>query len=232
MEVEGADDIAKTASASVTELSPELQEFGELIQFMETSLQETKKWLTRTKNLKKAHLQLVRRSRKNRRGGELLRTTGGGAGGEPTANRANSGFNKPVRVSAELARVLNLTEHEPIPRVEVTKRLTQYFRDHDLQNPSNRREILLNGPKGEALRPLFPDLDPAKEPLSFFNLQRHLKRHFSPALVAGDAGGGSAVAAASAAVAVTPAVPSSSTTTAAAASSPSVKVVKRVVVKK
>lgn len=218
-----ANDSAVTGSS--TELSPELQEFGELIHFMETSLQETKKWLIRTKNLKKAHLQLVRRSRKHRRGGDLRAGAGGGGGGDTTANRANSGFNKPVRVSAELARVLNLTEHEPIPRVEVTKRLTQYFRDHDLQNPANRREILLNGPKGEALRPLFPDLDPAKEPLSFFNLQRHLKRHFSPVPVAGDA----PVEVATPAVAAP--VPSPAAAV-AAASSPSVKVVKRVVVKK
>lgn len=50
-----------------------------------------------------------------------------------------SGFNKALKPSPELAAVIGA---EPQPRTEVTKRLWAYIKEHNLQNPANKRNIL------------------------------------------------------------------------------------------
>ena len=57
-------------------------------------------------------------------------------------------------------------------RTEVTKGISAYVKQHDLQNPKNRREIVPNA----ALRKLLAV--PTSETLTFFNLQKYLKVHF------------------------------------------------------
>lgn len=48
-------------------------------------------------------------------------------------------FMKALKPSAELAAVVGV---EPLPRTEVTKRLWDYIKAENLQNPANRRNIL------------------------------------------------------------------------------------------
>ena len=48
-------------------------------------------------------------------------------------------FMKALKPSAELAAVVGA---EPLPRTEVTKRLWEYIKTHNLQNPANKRNIL------------------------------------------------------------------------------------------
>jgi chromatin remodeling complex protein RSC6 len=48
-------------------------------------------------------------------------------------------FMKALKPSAELAAVVGT---EPMPRTEVTKRLWDYIKAHNLQNPANKRNIL------------------------------------------------------------------------------------------
>lgn len=48
-------------------------------------------------------------------------------------------FMKALKPSAELAAVVG---PEPLPRTEVTKRLWDYIKAHNLQNPANKRNIL------------------------------------------------------------------------------------------
>ena len=48
-------------------------------------------------------------------------------------------FMKALKPSAELAAVVGA---EPLPRTEVTKRLWDYIKAHNLQNPANKRNIL------------------------------------------------------------------------------------------
>ena len=56
---------------------------------------------------------------------------------EPT--KKNSAFMKALRPSPELAAVIG---PEPMPRTEVTKRLWDYIKANNLQNPANKRNIL------------------------------------------------------------------------------------------
>lgn len=50
-----------------------------------------------------------------------------------------SAFMKALTPSPELAAVVG---SEPLPRTEVTKRLWDYIKAHQLQNPANKRNIL------------------------------------------------------------------------------------------
>lgn len=53
--------------------------------------------------------------------------------------KESSAFMKPVQPSDELAAIVG---KKAIPRTEVTKRLWAYIKEHDLQNPKNKREIV------------------------------------------------------------------------------------------
>jgi len=53
-------------------------------------------------------------------------------------SKPNTGFMKPVTPSAVLANVIGA---EPMPRTEVTKKIWEYIKKHDLQDPANRRMI-------------------------------------------------------------------------------------------
>ena len=52
---------------------------------------------------------------------------------------ANTGFMKPMTISAELAAVVG---NGPMPRSEVVKALWVYIKKNDLQDPSNKRNIV------------------------------------------------------------------------------------------
>jgi chromatin remodeling complex protein RSC6 len=56
-----------------------------------------------------------------------------------TPPKKSSAFMKALKPSAELAAVVGT---EPLPRTEVTKRLWDYIKAHNLQNPANKRNIL------------------------------------------------------------------------------------------
>jgi chromatin remodeling complex protein RSC6 len=53
--------------------------------------------------------------------------------------KKTSGFMKALKPSAELAAVIGA---DALPRTEVTKRLWAYIKEHNLQNPKNKRNIL------------------------------------------------------------------------------------------
>ncbi|HYD76479.1 SWIB/MDM2 domain-containing protein [Ramlibacter sp.] len=53
--------------------------------------------------------------------------------------KKNSAFMKALKPSPELAAVIG---DEALPRTEVTKRIWDYIKAHNLQNPANKRNIL------------------------------------------------------------------------------------------
>lgn len=93
--------------------------------------------------------------------------------GEKAKERAaNSGFNRPQRVSEALSKFLGLGASEGISRGEVTKRINAYVSANNLKDPENKRVILLD----EKLKSI---LDvPADKALGFTNLQTYLKPHY------------------------------------------------------
>jgi len=82
-----------------------------------------------------------------------------------------SGIVKPTPISPELSNFLGLSLGEQIARTEVTSKVISYVKEHNLQNPMNKKQILPD----EKLKEL---LQPGDTIVSFFNLQTFLKKHF------------------------------------------------------
>lgn len=98
------------------------------------------------------------------------------ADADPDAPKRPSALQKPVAISNELCKFLGFdvdTEHS---RQEVTATINAYIKTNDLQDPKNRRFILLEGSDAAArLKVLLRDPD---QPVTFFNIQRYLKPHY------------------------------------------------------
>jgi chromatin remodeling complex protein RSC6 len=94
---------------------------------------------------------------------------------DPDAPKKENALEKPVVITEELCDFLSLTRGELYSRQTITKTINKYVKDHDLQNPENRRFILLDSEPGLKLKALLRDPD---QPLTFFNIQRYLKPHY------------------------------------------------------
>ncbi|QDQ86357.1 DNA topoisomerase III [Alcaligenaceae bacterium SJ-26] len=81
--------------------------------------------------------------------------------------KPSAAFMKPLTPSATLAAVIGA---QPLPRTEVTKKIWEYIKKHDLQDPANRRNINADA----KLRPLF-----GKEQVSMFELTKIVSGHLS-----------------------------------------------------
>jgi len=60
------------------------------------------------------------------------------AAAKKPARTPNAAFMKPLTPSAALAEVVG---NKPLPRTEVTKKVWEYIKKHELQNAENRRNI-------------------------------------------------------------------------------------------
>jgi len=81
------------------------------------------------------------------------------------ARKPNAAFMKPVTPSATLAAIIG---PEAIPRTEVTKKIWDYIKKNNLQDPENRRNINAD----DKLRPLFK-----KDQVSMFELTKLVSAH-------------------------------------------------------
>lgn len=84
---------------------------------------------------------------------------------EKSGRKPNAAFMKPLTPSATLAAIIG---KEAVPRTEVTKRIWDYIKKHDLQDPANRRNINADA----KLRPLF-----GKDQVSMFELTKLVSQH-------------------------------------------------------
>jgi len=86
---------------------------------------------------------------------------------EKSPRKPNAAFMKPLTPSATLAAVIG---SNAIARTEVTKKIWDYIKQHNLQDPSNRRNINADA----KLRPLF-----GKDQVSMFELTKLVSAHLS-----------------------------------------------------
>ena len=87
-------------------------------------------------------------------------------------NRPPSGFAKPGPVSDELRAFLKLDKDELNSRTQVTRRITEYCKEHNLQKEEDKRTIHPNAALKKLLRTKKDDT------LTFFNLQKFMKVHY------------------------------------------------------
>ena len=87
-------------------------------------------------------------------------------------NAPPTGFQKPINVSDELRKFLGLAQGELIPRTQVTSKINEYCKEHNLQKQEDKRVLMPDATLSKLLR-----LKKGDE-LTFFNLQKHLKHHY------------------------------------------------------
>ena len=96
--------------------------------------------------------------------------------GERKTNAVQSGFLKPVSISDELRKFAGWDKDELHSRVDVTKFICDYIKEKDLQNPQDRRQIV---PDTKLKKILGLNGKTTDEPLHYYNIQTHIKHHFS-----------------------------------------------------
>lgn len=79
----------------------------------------------------------------------------------------NAALSKPMKLSPELEAVIGAG---PLPRTEVTKKLWEYIKKHNLQNPANKRNILAD----EKLKAIF-----GKDEVTMFEMTKLVSAHLS-----------------------------------------------------
>ena len=148
-----------------------LASMDDIVQSIEVEIQSLRDGPTKTKGIK--FLRSTNKRIKTLRGqtARVMRQkqkTG-------RSNNRNSGFLKPVRISDEMAKFTDWDPNELRSRVEVTKYICDYIKEHDLQNPADRRQIK---PDVKLQKLLGYNPKKTKDPLRYYSLQTYMKRHF------------------------------------------------------
>ena len=81
------------------------------------------------------------------------------------ASAVPNAFGKPLTPSKELAAVVGA---EPLPRTEVVSEVWKYIKKNNLQNESNKREILAD----DKLKAVFE-----KDKVTMFEMNKYLAKH-------------------------------------------------------
>lgn len=80
----------------------------------------------------------------------------------------NAALSKPMKLSPELEAVVGAG---PMPRSQVTKKIWEYIKKNDLQNPKNKRNILAD----DKLKVLFG----GKAEVTMFEMTKIISPHMS-----------------------------------------------------
>ena len=91
------------------------------------------------------------------------------------ARKSPSGFAKPNKISDELCDFIGVPHGTEKSRTEITRYINAYVKEHNLNNPANRRVILPD----EKLKKIFKINN--GEDVTFFVLQRLISHHFPTA---------------------------------------------------
>jgi chromatin remodeling complex protein RSC6 len=77
-----------------------------------------------------------------------------------------------MKLSEELTKFLGVSSDTMMARTEVTKEINKYVKENDLQNPENRRELIMDAKLRTILTVKDGDI------VTFFNLQRYMSPHY------------------------------------------------------
>ncbi len=144
-----------SVSESFTAFSARLNDVVKMMKDLSTELKQLQKQVAKEqKTLSKS---------KGRKG------KGKRQGGAP---RSPSGFAKPCALSKDLCEFLGVDASTQLARTEVTKRVTSYVKEQNLQDQSNKKRILPDAKLQKLLNV------PKDKNLEFFNLQTFLKHHY------------------------------------------------------
>jgi chromatin remodeling complex protein RSC6 len=166
VKVEAPSTVASTVAA--TEATPAeadvVTSHEELESLANDMIKMAKRFLEVSRTARKDFAKQVKKAEQ---GGKKRRVK---ADGEST--HSNSVFLQPSKISSELAVFCGVEPGTMLSRTDCTRKIAAYIKEHDLQNPDNRREILSDA----TLIKLFALT--SEDKLNYFNLQRYIKPHF------------------------------------------------------
>ena len=152
------------AEPPVVSDTPYLEEFMAVISELDNAM-------TTIRNMKSRMQKLEKRVHKEHK--VMLKKANGKRARKPRdPNAPKSGFAKEGPVSDEMRKFLGMKKDELISRTDVTKKIHEYCKAKNLQNPADKRHIKADAPLRKLLK-MNKDDD-----LTFFNLQKFMKVHF------------------------------------------------------
>lgn len=153
------------------------QRFEKLIKSKQDLINELKREIQELRKMQRDHENAVKDASKKTKRKKTPR--------DDSNPRKPSGFASPVIVSDDLYAFLaqfGIKKSDPIARTDVTRHITSYIKEHDLQNPEHRREIVPDAALKKLFGPAMEPKDPndANSPLvyTYLKLQRYLSAHF------------------------------------------------------
>ena len=153
-----------STEAPVVNDTPYLEEFTLVVSELDTALTTIRNLKTRLQKLEKQ----VHRDTK-----ALNKKANGKRARKPRdPNAPKSGFAKEGPVSDEMRKFLGMKKDGLISRTDVTKRIHEYCKSKNLQDPADKRQIKPDASLRKLLRINKGD------DLTFFNLQKYMKVHF------------------------------------------------------
>lgn len=152
--------MVKTSDNTQTNNVDNFPQFANILSELETLKTNLQKSIVAVRNLHKDVTREIRKN-ENRKKKEANRK-----------KRAPSGFAKPTVISEALCNFLGKPQGTEMARTEVTKHLTTYIKEHNLQCPSNKRKIVPDKALSKLLNTNKSD------EVTYFNLQKYMKVHF------------------------------------------------------
>lgn len=92
------------------------------------------------------------------------------------AKKSPSGFAKPCKISDELCEFIGIPKGTEQSRTDITRFINSYVKEHNLNNPQNRREFFPD----KKLKAILNVKDGEK--VTYFVLQRLIAHHFPPSM--------------------------------------------------
>lgn len=169
--------VVEETAQEVSEGETMKQRFEKLIKSKLDLMAELKKEVQELRKMQRDHEHALKDASKKSKKKKSVR--------DDSNPRKPSGFASPVVVSDDLYAFLaqfGVKKGDPIARTDVTKHITSYIKEKDLQNPEYRREILPDA----ALKKLFGEPQERKDPndensplvFTYLRLQKYLSPHF------------------------------------------------------
>ena len=149
--------------------------FDEVIQMVETEIASLRDSSTKAKGVKFLRTLNKRLKTLKTQVSRIKQRSSTKGISSNSTNNSNSGFLKPVKISSDMAKFTGWNPDELKSRVDVTKYLCNYIRENNLQNPTDKRQII---PDAKLSKLIKYDSMKESEPLRYYSLQKFLKPHF------------------------------------------------------
>jgi len=137
-----------------------VDKYSVVLEKLQSFANDVKEMIATVKSLQKENAKLVKQTTKKQK-----KTS--------TTPRTLSGFAKPSLLSDEICDFMGVARGTSMARTEVTRMINEYIKANNLQDTKDKRTI---NPDAKLKKILNLSGD---DKLTYFNLQKHMKHHFT-----------------------------------------------------